>query len=404
VSLAAALGLALALGAASPAAPPVRAGLEVLEGGGASGLRGRRVGLVCHAASMTWDGRRAVDVLRAAGVHVVRLFAPEHGLAGHAAAGAPVGDSVDAATGLPIVSLYGTRARPEPVDLAGLDVLIVDLQDAGVRFYTYASTLILCLEAAAEAGVAVMVLDRPNPQGGERIEGPEADPDAPRSLLNMAPGPLLHGLTLGELARYVNERRARPALLTVVPMEGWRRGMSWLETGRTWIPSSPNLRSAEAALAYPGTCLIESTNVSEGRGTDAPFVLLGAPWVDPPALARAVSAPGFALEPARFTPVARDAAPQPKHAQERCAGLRVRVTDASAIQPYRLGVGLLVALRRLHPDFRWRDDGLALDRLVGTRRLRMSIERGDGVDAIVAADADAIERFRRERRSALLYK
>lgn len=397
-----ALGLALATSAASPAAPRVRVGLEALEAGAASGLRGRRVGLLCHGASVTWDERRAVDVLKAAGVRVVRLFAPEHGPEGRTAAGVSVADGVDATTGLPIVSLYG-RMRPQPADLAGLDALIVDLQDAGVRFYTYESTLILCLEAAAEAGVELVVLDRPNPLGGERIEGPEADPDAPRSLLNMAPGPLRHGLMLGELARYVNERRARPARLVVVPMQGWRRSMTWIETGRAWVPPSPNLRSAEAALAYPGTCLLEATNVSEGRGTDAPFLLLGAPWIDPAALARAASAPGFALEVARFTPRASEADPRPKHALEECAGLRVRVTDPSAAQPYRLGVSLLASLRRSHPELRWRDDGVALDRLVGTRKLRVALERGESVDAILARDDEAIARFHRERRPALLY-
>lgn len=401
--LAPVLGLLLAGGPAADIALRVRVGLETLEADGGRPLRGRRAGLLCHAASATADGRHAIDVLRAQGVELARLFAPEHGLRGAAAAGAALTDSVDPASGLRIVSLYGPRTRPTAQDLAGLDMLIVDLQDVGVRFYTYVSALIECLEASAEGGIEVVVLDRPNPLGGERIEGPDADVSAPRSQLNRAPGPLIHGLTLGEMARLVNARLAKPARLHVVPLEGWARGMTWEATGRPWVAPSPNLRSSEAALAYPGVCLLEATNVSEGRGTEAPFLLLGAPWIAPGALSRAVSVPGYELHAARFTPRASEATPLPKYEGEACAGLRVRVTDARSVEPYRLGVALLTALKRLHPEFQWRDDGAMLDRLVGTRRLRDAIERGEAVDAILARDAPGVVRFRRERRAALLY-
>jgi uncharacterized protein YbbC (DUF1343 family) len=203
------------------------------------------------------------------------------------------------------------------------------------------------------------------------------------------------------MARFVNGRRASPARVTVVPMRGWRRAMTWADTGRPWVNPSPNLRSAEAALAYPGTALLEATNATEGRGTEAPFLLLGAPWLSPPRLMAAVTAPGFSLEPATFTPRASEAAPEPKHRDVACAGVRVRVVDAAAARPYRLGVALLHALRR-DPAFRWRRDG-ALDWLVGTRRLRAALERGDSIDAIVAADAPDLEAYRRDRASSLLY-
>lgn len=397
--------LVLLAAAGLGAGPPrVEVGLErtLAERGGP--LRGKKVGLVVHAASVTADGRHAVDVLRAQGISVVRLFAPEHGLRSRAAAGETVASGVDSETGLPVVSLYGARTKPSADELAGLDALVVDLQDAGVRFYTYISTLILCLEAAAETGIELIVLDRPNPLGGERVEGPVSDPRdlVPSSLVNLAPGPLVHGLTPGEMARYVNARRERPARLTVVAMKGWRRGMTWADTGRPWVPPSPNLRSVEAALAYPGVCLLEVTNVSEGRGTESPFLLLGAPWLRAEALAGTVQVPGFALEPAPFTPRSSSSAPEPKYRDESCAGLRVRVSGASASRPYTLGVALLHALRRL-PEFRWRDDGAALDRLVGTRRLRQALERGDDVAAIVASDGAALAAFRDERRPALLY-
>jgi uncharacterized protein YbbC (DUF1343 family) len=385
--------------------PPVRVGLEAIESRRGGPLRGRRLGLVVHAASVTADGRHAIDVLRGQGLNVVRLFTPEHGLRGVAAAGEKVAGGVDERTGLPVVSLYGEKTQPTVEDLRGLDALVFDLQDAGVRFYTYISTLILCLDAAADAGLELVVLDRPNPQGGERIEGPLADPRdvVPASLVNTAPGPLVHGLTAGEMARFVNARRQRKARVTVIPMTGWRRSMTWSDTGRPWVNPSPNLRSAEAALAYPGVALLEATSVSEGRGTEAPFLLLGAPWLDAAAVVAEASVPGFALEPARFTPRASSAAGRPKYDGQPCSGLRVRVTDARAPRPYTLGVALLHALRR-QPGFSWtpgRPDHL--DWLVGTRKLRRALERGDSVETIVARDAADIEAFRDERRSALLY-
>jgi uncharacterized protein YbbC (DUF1343 family) len=344
-----------------------------------------------------------LDVLRALGVDVRRLFAPEHGLRGGQAAGAAVNGGPDTTSGLPVVSLYGERAKPRREDLVGLDGLVVDLQDVGVRFYTYESTLLLCLEAAAEAGIELFVLDRPNPLGGERMEGPLRDPDSPRNLVSLAPGPLVHGLTLGELARLANAGRARPARLTVVPMQGWVRAMTWEDTGRAWVPPSPNLRSAEAALAYPGTCLLEATNVSEGRGTDAPFLLLGAPWMKPEGVLGEVSVQGFALETARFTPRAAAAAPEPKYQDRECPGLRIRVTDRRTVRPYALGLALLVALKSLHPEFRLSREGVGLDTLLGTQRVREALERGDGVERILALDTPAHHRFARERQSSLLY-
>jgi uncharacterized protein YbbC (DUF1343 family) len=283
-------------------------------------------------------------------------------------------------------------------------VLVYDLQDAGVRFYTYVSTLILALEAAADAGLEFVVLDRPNPLGGARVEGPVSGPrsEVPRSLVNTAPGPLVHGLTSGEMARFVNGSLHRPARLTVVPMQGWQRRMVWRDTGRPWVAPSPNLRSAEAALAYPGVCLLETTNISEGRGTSSPFLLFGAPWLKASELAATVDAPGFKLEPTRFTPQGSAAAPHPKFDGETCQGLRVQVTKPREASPYGLGVRLLVALRALQPQFAW-SRAQALDRLVGTRRLREALERGEHVAHILAADEDDVAAFRRARQEVLLY-
>lgn len=386
----------------SAPAAPVRVGLDRIASEGGAPLRGKRVGLVVHAASVAADGRHAIDVMRAASVNVVRLFTPEHGLAGRAAAGEKIDGGTDAASGLPVVSLYGERTKPSAEDLRGLDVLVVDLQDAGVRFYTYASTMLLCLEAAADAGVELVILDRPNPLGGDRWDGPRRGPETevPLSLVSRAPGPLVHGLTLGEMARVANAGRAKPARLTVVAMEGWKRSMRWRDVGRAWIAPSPNLRSAEAALVYPGTCLLESTRATEGRGTDAPFLLIGAPWVDASALA-SVRSPGFALTPTRFTPRASEAARSPKHRDVECAGVRVSVTDASATRPYELGLRLLQALRK-QAGFGWTREG-ALDWLVGTRRVREALERGDSVESMLEANAADLAAWERERAPALLY-
>ena len=391
-------------GKAPAAAGMVKTGVDQIELDNGGILRGRKVGLIAHAASVTADGRRSVDALRAKGVNVVRLFSPEHGFASTAAAGEKVAVGKDDATKLPVVSLYGDKTQPSAEDLAGLDALVFDLQDAGVRFYTYLSTMMLAMDAAAAAGIDFVVLDRPNPLGGERVEGPVSDPRdvVPESLINKTPGPLVHGLTAGEMARLVNATRAKPAKLTIVPLRGWKRTMTWSDTGRAWVPPSPNLRTPEAAIAYPGTALLEGTNVSEGRGTDAPFLLVGAPWLKPELLVPLVKVPGFTAEPTTFTPTPSPAAPTPKHAGKASPGLRIKVVDAAGAKPFSLGVTLLYALRT-QPGFEWLRDGEAIDRLVGTKKLRAALERGDTVEAIVAADADAIAAYRKDRLKALLY-
>ncbi len=383
----------------------VRTGLDVVVDERGAPLRGKRVGLLVHAASRTADGTHAIDALMASGVLVVKLFGAEHGFRGLAAAGLGVDDEKDAKSGLPVISLYGRKSAPRPEDLEGLDVFAVDLQDAGVRFYTFASTMMLCLEACVEAGLPMMVLDRPNPLGGERIEGPVSAPESEvsRSLVNMTPGPLVHGLTMAEIARVVNAARERKAELSVVRMTGWSRGTSWADTGLPWVNPSPNLRSADACLAYPGTCLLEGTTASEGRGTDAPFLEVGAPWLKAGEMARVVRVPGFSCEPTTFTPRSSPAAQSPKHLNLVCQGLDIKVSDARKAEPYRLGVTLLVEMKRRHREFAWLGDGSGFDRLVGTGSLRAAIDRGDSVDSILAADSPAIERFRKSRAASLLY-
>jgi uncharacterized protein YbbC (DUF1343 family) len=392
---------AAALVAACVLAAPVRVGLDVVDAEAGRPLVGKRVGLVANGASVTLDGRHAVEVLRSRGVNVVRLFAPEHGFRGHRAAGESVASGRDAPSGLPVVSLYGARRRPLREDVADLDALVVDLQDAGVRFYTYESTLLLCLAAAAEFGLELVVLDRPNPLGGERMAGPLAAAERRESFVSMAPGPLIHGLTLGELARLANAHRAPATRLTVVAMRGWHREMSWADTGRAWVPASPNLRSAEAVLAYPGLALLEASNVSEGRGTLTPFLLFGAPWLEMASLTLP-RVPGFSLEATGFTPRAALLDPSPKYRDVLCSGARVRVTDAHLADPWRLGLALVTSLARRR-GFEWLRHGAALDALLGTTSLREALERGDDTEDLAGADAAARAAFAVVRRPALLY-
>jgi uncharacterized protein YbbC (DUF1343 family) len=380
----------------------VKVGLEQLQGGAGEELRGKRIGLIVHRASVSEDGRHAIEVLRDLDLDVVRLFSPEHGLRGEAAAGDKVDSGVDPVSGLPLVSLYGAERKPSQTDLEDLDVLVFDLQGAGVRFYTYVSTMMLSLEAAAEVGIEFVVLDRPNPLGGERIEGPVSAPRdvVAESFVNMAPGPLVHGMTMGEMARLVNAGLDEPAELSVVEMTGWTRDMEWEETGRAWTPPSPNLRTPDAAIAYPGIALLESTNVSEGRGTEAPFLVFGAPWMDPGSID--ILVPGFEIRPTGFTPRGSAAARYPKWVGESCAGSRVRIQDRSAAKPYRLGIALLRELSD-EPEFEWRRDGDALTWLLGTNRVFEALQEGKSVDEIVAADSADHEAWREARTGFLLY-
>jgi uncharacterized protein YbbC (DUF1343 family) len=362
----------------------VRVGLERVADE-ASPWRGVRVALLAHDASRVRDGRFAAEVLAGAGAHVVRVLAPEHGVRGRLQAGERVPDETLGA--VPVVSLYGRDGR---VPLDGVDRLVVDLQDAGVRFYTYAATMLDAIAGARAQGVDAFVLDRPNPLGGEVVEGPEADGDA-KGIFARVPGPLVHGLTMGEIARLVHGDAVR-----VVPLAGWSRSTRLVDTGLPFVPPSPNLRSAEAMLAYPGTALLEATNVSEGRGTGAPFLTIGAPWL--PADLSLPLTPGYAAAPTSFVP----SGPGARFPGERCQGLALRVTDPALARPYALGVTLLHALRRL-PGFAWRDDGRALDALVATRRLREALAAGRTPAEILAADATHHVSWRERRRPSLLY-
>lgn len=385
-------------------------GLDVLEQSEFEELRGKNVGLVVNHTSVDREGRHITQLLaEEPDIRVRVVFAPEHGFRGTRSAGEEIGNGVEPATGARLVSLYGDKKMPESGDLAGLDLLIFDMQDAGARYYTYASTLTLAMRAAAEEGIPFMVLDRPNPLNGVDVKGPLLEPPF-QSFVGMHPVPVRHGLTLGELARMINGcgwlGEDLASQLSVIPMQGWDRGRYYFETGLKWIPPSPNIPDVETAFVYLGTCLLEGTNVSEGRGTDTPFVVFGAPWMDDRGVIdglEALSLPGFAFEPARFTPRSMPGAAKPKYENLGCRGIRIKVLSMDSADPILLGLHVLDALNRLHPeDFVFLKSRF-IDRLFGSKRLRESVENMEGVRHLPEEWNFDLEAFRESRKSFLLY-
>lgn len=378
-----------------PKRPEVRTGLDVLAREGFARLKGRRVGLVTNHTGRDAEGRSAIDLLHTApGIKLVALFSPEHGIRG--AVDERVSDTKDATTGLPIYSLYGKRRRPTAETLRGIDTLVFDIQDAGCRFYTYISTLGLVLEAAAKYRVKVVVLDRPNPIGGVAVAGPVLDAGR-ESFVGYHALPVRHGLTVGELALLFNKERKIGAEVEVVRMEGWQRSDLYDRTGLTWVNPSPNLRSLGAALLYPGIGLLETTNVSVGRGTERPFEWFGAPWLDGRKLAAALAderLPGVRFVPARLTPTSS------VHKGKECDGVQVFVDDWAAFRPVQTGLAIACTLRRLYPDD-WKVD--RFDVLLAHRVTWEGVRDGTGWRELEAGWRGPLERFIELRRQYLLY-
>ncbi|MGE0444864.1 MAG: exo-beta-N-acetylmuramidase NamZ domain-containing protein [Vicinamibacterales bacterium] len=388
-------GSAAARQAVPPAPPLVRAGVDVLRTRGFSPLDGQRVALLTNLAARTRDGELTLDVLRRApNVQLVALFAPEHGLT--ATQDERIASGQDARTGLPVHSLYGDTRRPTADMLEGVDVIVIDLPDVGARFYTYVTTMGYVLEEAGRAGVAVMVLDRPNPINGVDIEGPLLDADL-ASFVGYHQTPVRHGMTLGELARLFNEERKLGADLAVIEAEGWTRDRWFDQTGLPWSNPSPNIRTLAAAALYPGIGAIEWSNISVGRGTPAPFEQLGAPWIDGRALALMLNArriPGVAFTATTFTPESS------VYANEACSGVAITITDRDALRPVRLGIEVATAIWRLHSD---RFDFGRTAQLLGSRETIDRILRGED-PAVIAALWTADEaRWRALRATYLRY-
>jgi len=379
-----------------PAFEPVQTGLDVLRANGFAPLRGKRVGLVTNHTGRARDGSTAIDLLfSATDVKLVALFSPEHGIRG--VLDASVASTADEKTKLPIYSLYGDTQRPTDAMLNGVDVLVVDLQDIGVRFWTYATTTAYVLEEAAKRKLPVFVLDRPNPIGGWQIEGPALDKESTGFTGYFPAMPIRHGVTLGELAKLYNAENKIGADLTVVPVKNWRRDDWYDDTGLTWVNFSPNMRNMNEAALYPGIGAIEGTNLSVGRGTDTPFEQIGAPWIDGVQLASALNAraiAGVRFYPVRFTPSSS------KYANEDCGGVFIIVTDRAAMKPVRVGLEIASALYRMYPA---QYQLLAAQRLFGSHDTLSRIAAGDDPGSIAARWAVAESRWRSLRTKYLLY-
>jgi uncharacterized protein YbbC (DUF1343 family)/CubicO group peptidase (beta-lactamase class C family) len=378
-------------------------GIDVLVRDGFKPLRGKRVGLVTNHTGRSRDGIATIDLLhKAPGVTLVSLFSPEHGIRGVLDADVPA--EKDEQTGLTIHSLFykGGTGRPLEGSLAGIDTLVIDLQDVGVRFYTYQLAMGYAMEEAAKRNIAVFVLDRPNPINGWQIEGPMSrapgDGESPNTFIAYLPMPIRHGLTMGELARLYNDENRINADLTVIALENWKRDHWFDETGLTWINPSPNMRNLNQATLYPGIGAIEYSNVSVGRGTDQPFEQIGAPWVDGPQLAERLNArrlPGIRFYPIAFTPQSS------KYAKERCEGVFMVVTNRAVLQPVRVGFEIAAALSSLYganyqPNNMWR--------LIGSEALVARIRQGEDPAAIAASWSSDESRWRQRRAKYLLYR
>jgi uncharacterized protein YbbC (DUF1343 family) len=374
----------------------VQTGIDVLEAQKFAPLRGKHVGVITNHTGLDSQGRSTVDVLsHATGVQVVALFSPEHGLAGRNDENVP--STKDPSTGLPVYSLYGETRRPTEEMLKGIDALVFDVQDAGVRFYTYTVTMAYCMEEAAKHNIAFYVLDRPNPIGGEIVEGPMLDADK-TNFVGYFPMPARYGLTIGELAQFFNGENHIGADLHVISMRNWHRNYFFESTGIKWIPPSPNLRTIKGSIVYPGIEILQSAGVSVGRGTQTPFEEFGAPWLNGDEVAAALNLrhlPGLHFVGQPFIPVVG------LYSGQRCGGVAIRITDRFAVRSMRLGLEIAAILQKLYPK---QFDSAKLIELVGNADTVQQLQAGVAPEKIVASWTDSLAAFDKLRRKYFLYK
>ena len=370
----------------------------------------KRIGIIANHTAFNSNGQFILNVFQEQipGAKIAALFGPEHGFRGNYSAGKKINEHTFLDS-IPIYSLYGKNVKRTPQMLSGLDVLIFDIQDVGSRFYTYIWTMALAMEAAAEQGIPFVVLDRPNPINGLDMEGPLLDPQF-ASFVGLYPIPVRHGMTAGELARLFNGqgwlKNGIQADLTVIPMKHWQRDMWYDQTGLKFIAPSPNMPNLATATVYPGLCLLEGTNVSEGRGTETPFLQFGAPWIDAQQLLKHVAQfdlPGLRLTEVEFTPVSMPGkALRPKYENESCQGLRINLTDRLTFKPFKTGVLIVKAIHDLYPEqFSWRKSHF--DRLCGTDQVRLYIEGNKSLQPLFDKWQKEVEAFDRLRQPYLLY-
>jgi uncharacterized protein YbbC (DUF1343 family) len=394
-------------------ASTVKSGAEVLSSDGFAMLKGKRVGLITNQTAMV-NGEHLADLLlRSKTVKLVALFGPEHGVKGLAEDGIKVANSSGGNNGVALYSLYGDVRQPTQEMLKGIDILLFDIQNIGARFYTYISTLGLAMQAAAKAGIPFVVLDRPNPLGGEYVAGPMVEAGS-SSFVGLYPIPVAHGLTIGELAGMIKGERFLPGLekldLSVVKMNGWHRDMRWPATGLPWVKTSPNIPDFETALLYPGLCFFEATNINEGRGTLTPFHIIGAPRLDSARVAEALNRarlPGVAFKPVVYTPVSIPGmSSRPKYQGKPVNGVQLIVTDPVTFLPVETGMHMLTALynsldKKGRQEF-FRKKGFV--KLSGNDKLMKSIQQGISGEGLIGMWREGLERFRVQRGKYLLYR
>jgi len=370
-------------------------GIDVLREQKFAPLAGKRVALITNHTGLAADGTSTIDLLHRSNVcKLVALFSPEHGIRG--TRDEKVGSSVDESTGLPVYSLYGETTRPTAEQLRGIDALVYDIQDVGARFYTYSVTLAYCIEEAARVKIPIYVLDRPNPIGGIAVEGPMLDADK-ASFIGYMPLPVRHGMTMGEFARYVNEQNHIGADLHVVAMKGWRRASFFYDTGQVWVNPSPNMRNLLEAILYPGVCLLEGTNVSVGRGTDRPFEIVGAPWIEPVRFAAELEAariPSVRFVPLYFTPSAST------NQGIKCGGVQMIITSPEKLNSVLVGMTLVHVLRKLYAG-KFEIDRVI--RLLGNAAAMNMLKDGKLPMAVLQAGQAEVSSFLVRRQKALIY-
>lgn len=373
-------------------------------------LKGKKIGIVTNHTAVRSDGKHLVDALyKSDEFSIVALFSPEHGIRGERAAGEAVQTEVNGRTGIPIYSLYGQTKKPTDEMLKEIDLLLFDMQDVGARFYTYISTMTYVLEAAAKKNISVIICDRPNPLGGILVDGFVLE-ESQKSFVGLLPIPIVHGMTVGELTLMIKGekwiQRSEQLSVSVIQMEGWKRRYRFADTGLKWIKPSPNMTTPQTALAYPGTCLFEGTNLSEGRGTESPFLTIGAPFIDHIRWKKMLDErklKGVRFNTVTFTPEdIPNTALNPKHKNAECRGVTIEITDPELFNPLLTGLSLLVTAKKVSADqFRW--NSASIDRLAGTNRMRDMIDENYDPMAIVQSWKEEVERFKRIRSQYLLY-
>lgn len=388
----------------------VLTGADRLLGEEFSLIKYKNVGIVTNHTALLSNGIHLVDTLHNRNdVTVKVLFGPEHGIRGDEPDGMKIKDGIDSKTGVPVYSLYGKIRKPTPEMLKDVDVLIFDIQDIGARFYTFISTMYYTLQAAAENNIPVLVLDRPNPIGGLTVDGPIRE-EGLKSFVAIAPVTIVHGMTVGELATMFNDENMleddAQADLTVIEMKNWKRDMYYDQTGLSWVAPSPNMPDLETALLYPGLCLIEGTNISEGRGTLEPFKQIGAPFIDKDVLSAELNKleiEGIKISPVEYTPVSiENMSKYPKFQDTRCYGVKLEITDRDKFESLKFGVRLISLIRQLYPDqFEFRKNWL--DKLTGVEWIRDDIKNGADAIIIISKWKEEVDAFKNLRESYLRY-